>query len=64
MDIGTNIRIEMAKRNMTNLELAEKSGLAKSSISLYRNGKQTPSAENLYRVIKAIGCEMTDIVKE
>ena len=64
MDIGTNIRVEMAKRQMTTEGLAEKTGLAKSTISNYRNGKMTPSAENIYKVIRAIGCEADDIFKE
>lgn len=47
---GERIKEALALRNMKAAELAERSGLGKSSISCYISGKYDPKQEALYRM--------------
>ena len=47
---GERIKEALALRNMKASELAERSGLDKSSISCYISGKYEPKQESLYRM--------------
>ena len=43
-------------------DLAERSGLDQSYISLLERGKRQPSAETLGRLADALGCEIDDLM--
>ena len=63
-DFAKNLRVEMAKANITNLQLAAKSRVSKSSISKYRNGELEPGSDIIYRMAKAIDCKIQDLFRE
>lgn len=52
------------KRKMTQMDLAEKSGVCRSVIARFETGKQGISARNLERICKALRCKMEDVLEE
>lgn len=51
--IDQAIRMGLALRRWNNQQLAIKAGVSTSTVSLWRNGRVTPSEETLERVAKA-----------
>lgn len=52
------------KRNLTQMELAAKSGVCRSIIARFETGKQGISARNLERICKVLKCKMEDVLQE
>ena len=48
------IKEAMEKRNIKQIELSEKTGIGKSSISTYLSGAYVPKQRNLYKIAKAL----------
>ena len=58
-----NLRTLMAEANMTLSDLAEESGLSKSTISRYLNKQRMPNAAALASLAHALPCaEINDLV--
>lgn len=56
---GALLRDARKRRGLTLDELARRSGVAKSTLSLYENGRQQPSVSALDRLLGALGAELT-----
>jgi transcriptional regulator with XRE-family HTH domain len=57
MHIGERLRRQRLQRGFTQTELAERSGVRQSLISRLENGtRDNPSADNLRRLARALGC--------
>lgn len=58
-------RIRLYKKlymtNMTQEDLAEKSGVSSRMISRYMLGRATPSGHTIYRLAKALGCTVSEL---
>lgn len=54
-EINERIRAEMRRQNMTNVELAKRSGLNRSSISRYINDVIEPKQNAIGAIAKALG---------
>ena len=52
------------KRNLTQTELAAKSGVCRSIIARFETGRQGISARNLERICKGLKCKMEDVLKD
>lgn len=52
---GELIRAARSSRGMTQVELAEVSGLAQPNISAIENDRRIPSAETLHRLLESCG---------
>lgn len=52
--IGERIKEALKMRDMIQADLAEKTGLAKSAISSYINGKYEPKQQAIYLMAKAL----------
>lgn len=50
----------MKTRRISAAQLAEKTGISNSSISLWTNGKQTPSGKAIAKLADALGVPVTD----
>lgn len=51
----------LAKKNVTSLQLAEHTGLSRTTISSIKNGKScTPSTA--FKIAKALGVDVTEII--
>lgn len=61
MGIPENIKSLRERANMTQKKLAEKSGLSIASIQGYEQGKFEPKKEALYKLVKALECNIYEI---
>ncbi|MGH2788765.1 MAG: cupin domain-containing protein [Actinomycetota bacterium] len=59
--LGTRIRGLRAQRNLTLQQLAGKTGLSSSMLSLVERGKTSPSIGTLVAICSALGVHMTDL---
>lgn len=50
-----NLKVIMVQRGMNNLELADKTGIDRRTISEYRNLKGNPTLETIKKIAKALG---------
>ncbi len=49
------LRLALTEANMKPIELSEKTGIPKSMISYYLNGKTKPKADRIYTISKVLG---------
>lgn len=62
MSISENIKYLRKQKKMTQKELAEKSGLAIITIQGYESGKYEPKMESIYKLRKALDCNIYEIL--
>lgn len=62
MNFAKKLRIEMARADIGRNELADLTGISKSALSNYRNGKQTPGVRNLRKIVVALDCKVEQLV--
>lgn len=62
MDIGENIKELRNKNNLTQEELATKTGLSKNAIWNYENNKRKPNIEILNKIANALGVPINYLV--
>lgn len=62
MSIAENIKYLRKQKKMTQRELAEKSGLAIITIQGYESGKYEPKMESIYKLRKALDCNIYEIL--
>ena len=61
--LGNNIASWLVKRLMTQRELAEKIGTTEVSVSRYVTGKRVPSGPLLFKMARALGCTVEDLMQ-
>lgn len=61
--IGENICSRMRQKDITQRELASRVGLTEVTMSRYINGLRQPTAYALYRISRALGCKMEDLMR-
>lgn len=49
------------RKNVTLIELAELTGISKSTLNNIENGKVSPTIEQLEIIAKALGCRISDL---
>lgn len=62
MDIGENIKELRNKNNLTQEELATKTGLSKNAIWNYENNKRKPNIEILNKIANALNVTVNDLI--
>lgn len=62
MSIADNIKFLRKQNNLTQKQLAEKSGLAVITIQQYEAGKYEPKKDSLYKLQKAFDCNIYEIL--
>jgi transcriptional regulator with XRE-family HTH domain len=55
---GSAVRRARVERGLTQVQLAEISGVEQSNISAIENGRRAPSAETLHRLLLACGFDL------
>jgi transcriptional regulator with XRE-family HTH domain len=60
--VKSNIRDLRRKKNMTQVQLAEMSGLHQVSIARYETGDNTPTLEAIYRIADAFKMKPKEIL--
>jgi len=61
--VGSLIRKQRDAMRMTVAQLAERIGVSRNTITNYEAGKTEPSASDLVRLAKALGCSISDLVQ-
>lgn len=56
-----NLRVAMAKADMTTQELADKSGVSYDAVGQYLRGDTCPLLETTYKLAAALGCTPNDL---
>lgn len=64
MSIADNIKFLRKQKNLTQKQLAEKSGLAVITIQQYEAGKYEPKQNSLYKLRKALDCNIYEILNK
>lgn len=64
MKIGTAIREMRKDRGLTQIQLAEKAGMAVNSIRLYESGKRIPSIDQRIIIAEVLDCSPFDFMTE
>ncbi|MCP2265532.1 helix-turn-helix transcriptional regulator [Promicromonospora thailandica] len=57
---GSALRVEAARKGMTQLALVERTGLSKGTIGNYWHGRQTPRLKEMTVLSRALGVEVGD----
>ena len=60
--IARNLRVKRAELDMTQAELAEKSGVNIATINSYEQEGYTPGADKLCLLADALGCTPNDLL--
>lgn len=63
MSFGRNLKQLRRHANLTQAELAKKSGLDNMTISHYENDRRVPGVNNLKKLAEALGCDFGDFLK-
>lgn len=58
-DIAEQIRVEMAKQELNDEQLAEKSDLARPTVNQLRNAKTGATVETLFKVSKGLNKKLS-----
>lgn len=64
MMYGKRIKLIRKQRGMTQSELAEKSGLLQSQISMIERGKRNLSVRVADKIVAVLGVTLNDIMRE
>ena len=54
----------MRERGITQSMLSEETGISQQTISTYLCRKQTPNVVTLFKLAKALGCSMNDLLRD
>ena len=56
--VGLNIRVERTKKSISQENLAELSGLARSTMGIVERGEQSPTIQTLAKVANALNIDL------
>lgn len=61
-EFGFRLRKMMFRKNITQSELGEKTGISQVTLSNYINGKNIPGFYAVYKIVKALKCSMDELM--
>jgi len=61
-NLAKKIKSFRREKELTQLKLAEKAGIAQSFLSNIENNLQSPSLKNLEKISKALGVSLNDLL--
>lgn len=61
-EVAAQLRMEIARRNLTHKEVAETSGIPLRTLSRYLNAERSLKVPTLMSICSAIGVSITDIL--
>lgn len=59
--VGLNIRLERIKRGITQEELADMSGIARSTMGIVERGEQSPSLQTIAKIATALNINISKL---
>ncbi len=63
MSIGENIRYLRKRAKLTQKKLADMTGVNEVTIRSYESGKYEPKTETIYKLVRALGCNINEILE-
>lgn len=60
--MAANLRAERARKDMSQGELAARSGVSTAAVGLYENGEQMPGADKIFALAEALGVTPNDLI--
>ena len=64
MDYGKRIKQIRTEQGMTQVELAEKTGLLQSQVSMIETGERGLTVDKLKAIVAALDCTISDIIEQ
>lgn len=61
-EFGDNLAAMLRETDMTQKELAERSGISETSISYYLQGIRAPTAKAIINIAYALDCSIDDLI--
>ena len=61
--VGYNVGVRRARAGLTLIELADKAGVAYTTIWMCENAKNTTSSFTLFRIAAALGCKVDELAE-
>lgn len=59
--LASNLRAERARRDLSQEELAARSGVSAASLIKYESGEMTPGIDKVVSMAEALGCTPNDL---
>lgn len=59
--LASNLRAERARRDLSQEELAARSGVSVASLIKYESGEMTPGIDKIVSMAEALGCTPNDL---
>lgn len=59
--LASNLRAERARRDLSQEELAVRSGVSAASLIKYESGEMTPGIDKVVSMAEALGCTPNDL---
>lgn len=59
--LASNLRAERARRDLSQEELAARSGVSAASLIKYESGEMTPGIDKIVSMAEALGCTPNDL---
>lgn len=59
--LASNLRAERARRDLSQEELAARSGVSAASLIKYESGEMTPGIDKVISMAEALGCTPNDL---
>ena len=63
-NLGINIKSERLRKNISQEQLSELTGISRNSISLIETGKLNPTATKLIDISKALEIDITKLIND
>jgi len=60
--LGEKLKAAREKAGLSQVVVAEKSGVARANLSAFENGSQTPTLATLYKLAEAYGVDVCDLL--
>jgi transcriptional regulator with XRE-family HTH domain len=60
---GQKLRVARYARGFSQVQVAEKMGVAHISISHWENGRYAPNGVNMVLLLRALGCELEEVTE-
>lgn len=64
MSFASNLKAAMAAKNISQAELADRSGISKSGISQYLSGKYQPKGKIINKLAETLGCSAAYLMSD
>ena len=62
MDVGKNIRKSRRQRNVTQVQLADRLNISRTTLSSYENDRRIPNIQMIWMIADVLGISIDELV--